>query len=91
MFDLAITLTEHFLDTNDRSKTTRNALTSGYEETSSLDGIGLEYLDLFMVARLAQFMFFYQASGMAHPQHMEESKQGVNEHAKYLKKVLKDL
>jgi Ser/Thr protein kinase RdoA (MazF antagonist) len=91
VFDFAVTVCEHFIDTNDRSQVTLEALTSGYEETSSLDGIGMEFLDLFIAARLAQFMFFYQASGMTHPQHMEEAKQGVNEHAKYLKKILKDL
>jgi Ser/Thr protein kinase RdoA (MazF antagonist) len=91
VFDFAVTLSEHFIDTNDRSQATYDTLKAGYEETSSLDGIGIEYLDLFMAARFAQFMFFYQASGMAHPQHMEESKQGVNEHAKYLKKILKEL
>jgi Ser/Thr protein kinase RdoA (MazF antagonist) len=91
VFDFAVTLSEHFIDTNDRSRTTRDALISGYEETSSIDGIDLELLDLFIAARLAQFMFFYQASGMAHPQLMEESKRGVSEHAKQLKKILKDL
>jgi Ser/Thr protein kinase RdoA (MazF antagonist) len=91
VFDFAITLSEHFIDTNDRSKTTLNALLSGYEETSSLNDIGIEYLDLFMAARFAQFMFFYQASGMAHPQHMEESRQEINIHAKYLNRILTDL
>ena len=91
VFDFAITLSEHFIDTGDRSQATKDALFSGYEETSSLEGIGIEHLDLFMAARFAQFMFFYQASGMAIPQHLEEAKQGVNEHAKYLKKILKGL
>ena len=91
VFDFAVTLSEHFIDTGDRSQTTVDALTMGYEETSSLEGIGFEYLDLFMAARFAQFMYFYQATGMAHPQHMEEARQEINEQAGYLKKILKDL
>ncbi|MFW9961780.1 MAG: phosphotransferase enzyme family protein [Candidatus Thorarchaeota archaeon] len=91
VFDIAVPLSQHFIDTGDRSKETYDSLKSGYEETSSLEGIGIEYLNHFIAARLAQFMFFYQASGMAHPQYMEASKQGVNEHAKYLKKILKEM
>jgi Ser/Thr protein kinase RdoA (MazF antagonist) len=91
LFDIAVTLSNHFIDTNDKSQAKRDALLSGYEETSSLDGIGLEYLNLFMAARIAQYMFFYQASGLANPQHMNEAMQEVNYHAKYLKLVLKDL
>ena len=91
VFDFAVTLSQHFIDTNDRTQATRDALISGYEETSSIDGIGIEYLDLFMAARVAQFMFFYQASGLAHPEHMEEGQREVNNHAKFLKRLLKEL
>ena len=91
MFDIGIPLCEHLIDTNDNTPTMRDALYAGYEETSSLDGIGIEYLDLFVAARFAQFMFFYQASGLAHPEHMEESRKGVEEHAQYLKQILKRL
>jgi len=91
LFDFAVTLSQHFIDTDDRSQTTREALLSGYEETSSLDRIGIEYLDLFIAARIAQFMFFYQASGIAHPQHIEEGAREVNNHAKFLKRILKGL
>ena len=79
------------MDTNDMSNVMRDALLGGYKETAPLEDIGIDYLDLFIAARLAQFMFFYQASGMAHPQHMEESKREVNAHAKYLKRILKGL
>ncbi|MHA3961913.1 MAG: phosphotransferase enzyme family protein [Candidatus Thorarchaeota archaeon SMTZ1-45] len=89
VFDFGVVLGQYFIDTNDASRTIQDALISGYEETADPEDIGIEYLNLFMAARIAQLMFFYQASGMAHPQHMEESKQGVNEHAKYLKKILK--
>ncbi|MFW9844302.1 MAG: phosphotransferase enzyme family protein [Candidatus Thorarchaeota archaeon] len=89
IFDLGIPLVEYYIDVNQNIQPVLEALKSGYEETSSLDEVGFEYLNLFMAARLAQFMFFYQASGLAHPEHMEESKRGVSEHAKYLKQILK--
>jgi Ser/Thr protein kinase RdoA (MazF antagonist) len=91
VFDFAVPLSQHFLDTNDNSQTMQKALISGYEETASSDRIGLEHLDLFIAARIAQFMYFYQASGLANPQHMEEAKREVNEHGKYLKRLLKGM
>jgi Ser/Thr protein kinase RdoA (MazF antagonist) len=91
MFDFAIPLVEYFIDVGQNLQIWLEALKSGYEETSTLEGVGFEYLDLFMAARFAQFMFFYQASGLANPQHMEECRKGVDEHAKYLKLILKKL
>jgi Ser/Thr protein kinase RdoA (MazF antagonist) len=91
VFDFGVTLSQYMMDTDDTSKAMRDALLEGYEETASLEDIGIEYLDLFIAARLAQFMFFYQASGLAHPEHMEEAEREVNEHAKFLKRILKGL
>jgi len=91
VFDFAVTLSEHFIDTNDRSQTALEALKSGYEETSSLDGIGFEYLDLFIAARLAQFLFFYKATSLANPAHTEEANREIEIHAKFLKRILKGL
>lgn len=91
MFDFGVPLSQHFIDTNDSSKIMQEALISGYEETATTDNIGLEYMDVFIAARIAQLMFFYQASGLANPQHKEESKREVNEHAKFLKHVLKSM
>lgn len=91
LFDFGVPLAQHIIDTNDFSGTMQDALLLGYEETSSLDSIDTEYITLFMAARIAQLMFFYQASALAHPQHMDEAKREINEHAKYLKQILKDL
>jgi Ser/Thr protein kinase RdoA (MazF antagonist) len=91
VFDFGVTLCEEFIDTNDRSQTTLDAFKSGYEETSSLDRIGFEYLDLFIAARLAQFLFFYKATSLANPAHTEEANREINTHAKFLKRILKGM
>jgi len=91
VFDFAVPLAQYFIDTNDASQTMKKALISGYEETADSEDIGLEYLDLFMAARIAQLMYFYQASALAHPEHMEEAKREINVHAKYLKRILKSI
>ncbi|MBY8998212.1 MAG: phosphotransferase [Candidatus Thorarchaeota archaeon] len=91
VFDFGVTLAQYFVDTNDTSQTMREALIGGYEETATLEGISIEYLDLFIAARIAQLMFFYQASGLAHPGHMEDAKREINDHAKYLKDILKKM
>lgn len=91
VFDFGVALGQYMMDTNDTSTVMRDALLEGYEETSTLTGIGIEYLDLFIAARIAQFMFFYQASGLAHPQHTEDAKREVNDHAKFLKRFLKGM
>jgi len=91
VFDYAIPLVDYFIDVSQDTKSWERALRSGYEETSSLDDIGIEFLDLFIAARFAQFMFFFQASGLAHPQLMDDAKAEVEKHAKYLKYILKRL
>jgi Ser/Thr protein kinase RdoA (MazF antagonist) len=89
VFDFGVALSQYMMDSNDTSKVMRDALLKGYEETATLEDIGIEYLDLFIAARIAQFMFFYQASGLAHPEHMDEAKREVNNHAKWLQQILK--
>ncbi len=91
VFDFGVPLSQYMMDTNDTTGIMREALLEGYEETATLEEVGIEYLDLFLAARIAQFMFFYQASGMAHPDHMEEAKREVDAHGKYLKHLLKRL
>jgi Ser/Thr protein kinase RdoA (MazF antagonist) len=91
VFDFGVALAQYFLDTNDASPTMRDALIAGYEETATLEDIGIEYLDVFIAARIAQLMFFYQASGLTHPAHMKEAQREINEHAKYLKRILKKM
>jgi Ser/Thr protein kinase RdoA (MazF antagonist) len=89
VFDFGVPLGHYFIDTNDASKTMQDALISGYEETTEVGDIGIEYLDLFKAARIAQLMFFYQASALAHPEHQEEAKAEINLHAKFLRRALK--
>jgi len=42
----------------EEGKTIRIGMISGYEETANLDNIDIEYLDIFIAARIAQLMFF---------------------------------
>jgi Ser/Thr protein kinase RdoA (MazF antagonist) len=88
VFDFGVALGQYMMDTNEASMTMREALLEGYEETASLEDIGIEHLDLFIAARIAQFIFFYQASSLAHPEHTEEAKVEINNHAKFLKRLL---
>ncbi len=91
VFDFGVALGQYFIDTNDLSSIMRDALISGYQETADVEGIGIEYLNLFMAARIAQLMFFYQASGLAHPEHLDEARREINDLAKYLKRILKTI
>lgn len=91
LFDFGVPLSQYMMDSNDTSMVMRDALLEGYEETARLEDIGIEYLDLFVAARIAQFMFFYQAGGLAHPENMDEAKREVNNHAKWLKQILKNI
>lgn len=89
VFDFGVVLAHYISDSNDTSPTMRNALIAGFEEITTLESIGIEYLDLFIAARYAQLMYFYQASGLRHPEHSEEAKREINFYAKYLKRILK--
>ena len=89
VFDFGVPLAHYFIDTNDVSKIMQDALISGYEETADIGNISIEYLDLFGAARIAQLMFFYQASALAHPEHQEGAKAEINLHARYLRRALK--
>ena len=89
IFDLGVVLAHHMLDTNERISTKRDALIVGYEETSRLALDVLEYLDLFIAARFAQLMVFYQGHAVRYPAHLEQSLEDVNDCAKLLKILLK--
>jgi Ser/Thr protein kinase RdoA (MazF antagonist) len=89
IFDFAVLLSQFMMDSQDTSNTMKDALLEGYTETSSIDEIGIEFLDAFLVARIAQFVYFYQASGLANPQHMQEARQEIDAHAKFLRFLLK--
>ena len=91
LFDLGVALAQYYSDFNNTTPTMRNAFVEGYKETSPLSDINLEHLDLFMLARCAQFMYFYQASGLHSPQHIHEANQEINIYAKQLKRILKRL
>ena len=91
VFDFGVALGQYFIDTNDLSSIMRDALILGYQETSDVEGIGIEYLNLFMAARIAQLIFFYQASGLAHPEHLDEARREINDLAMYLKRILKTI
>jgi Ser/Thr protein kinase RdoA (MazF antagonist) len=91
VFDFGVALAQYMMDTNDTSETMREALLGGYEETATLEDIGIENLDLFIAARIAQFIFFYQASALAHPEHTEDAKIEISSHGKFLKRFLKGM
>ena len=91
IFDLGVVLAHHMIDTNEGIDKKREALIVGYEETSSLALETLEYLDLFIAARCAQLMFFYQGMALRYPQHSDESLREINHSAKYLKRILKKM
>ncbi|MGY5860680.1 MAG: phosphotransferase [Candidatus Thorarchaeota archaeon] len=88
IFDLGVVLAHHMLDSNDRIDKKRAALIAGYEETSKLALDTLEYLDLFIAARLAQLMFFYQGHAVRNPANLEQCREEVDSCAKILKKVI---
>ena len=77
------------LDCEGTSPKMRDALIGGYQKTCVLPESNLEYLDLFIAARLAQLMFFYQGMALKFPQYTDESMKEIDQSAKYLKYVLK--
>ncbi len=91
MFDLGVVLAHYMLDCEGTSPKMRDALIEGYQETSKLPVLNLEYLDLFTAARFAQLMFFYQGMALKFPQHRDESLREINHSAKYLKSILKKM
>ena len=91
MFDLGVLLAHYILDFGTSLSGMQEILIEGYQETSPLPESNLEYLELFIAARLAQLMFFYQGGAVQHPHHRDESIREVNNCAKYLKRILKKL
>lgn len=91
IFDLAVLLAHYFSDFTNTSTTLQDALIAGYKETSPLENIGFEYLDLFIAARYAQLMFFYQSCAIRYPRVLEEAMIEVNKYAIDLKHTLKKI
>ena len=89
IFDLGVVLAHHMLETNERISTKREALIAGYEETSKLALDTLEYLDLFIAARLAQLMFFNQGYAVRDPANIEQARREIGTCAKILKQIPK--
>lgn len=89
IFDFAVLLSQYMMDSQDLSNTMRDALLGGYSETARVQDVGMDFLDTFIVARIAQFVYFYQASALANPQHMEEARQEIDAHGKFLRFLLK--
>lgn len=89
MFDLGVALAHYLADCDCPSPKRQEALIEGYQETNILPETNLEYLDLFIAARYAQLMFFYQGCALQFPQHSGEYRKEINHYAKYLKHILK--
>ena len=89
IFDLGVVLAHHMLETPDTVDTMKEALIAGYEETSTLAMDTLEYLDLFIAARFAQLIFFYQGNAVRNPGYLEQALGEINGCAKLLNQVLK--
>ena len=89
VFDLGVTLAHYMSDFSGISPNMRDALIAGYGEMVNLEGNSQEYLDLFIAARYAQLMLFYQGGALRYPQHREEAIREVNSHANELKRILK--
>ncbi len=89
IFDLAVLLAHYFSDYINASPLLQDALIAGYKETSPLENIGFEYLDLFIAARYAQLMFFYQSCAIRYPRVLEEAMIEVNKYALDLRRILK--
>ncbi|MDH4214208.1 MAG: phosphotransferase [Candidatus Thorarchaeota archaeon] len=91
MFDLGAVIADYMYERDGRNPKIREALIEGYLETSPLAESDLGYLDLFVAARFAQFMFFYQGNIVKYPHYREEGEKDVAECAKYLKSTLRKL
>ncbi len=91
MFDLGVALAHYLSDCEGSSPKMLDSLIEGYQETSPLPESNLETLDLFIAARYAQLIYFWQASSLVHPQHRVEAMREVNHYGKYLKRILKKL
>ena len=89
LFDLGVLLSQYMMDQQDTSNIMRTALLDGYAETALTEEIGLEYLDAFIIARIAQLIYFLQAIALANPANRDASRQEIEEYARFLKLLLK--
>ncbi len=91
IFDFAVLLSQYMMDSHDLSSTMRDSLLEGYSDTAQAHDIGMEFLDTFMVARIAQLVYFWQASGLANPRHIDQARPEIEAYGKFLKHLLKGM
>lgn len=89
LFDLGAALAHYFAEIEKPRAGMRDALIEGYKETTPLSELNLDYLDLFIAARLAQLIYFYHGMAIIHPQFREESNRKIAGYGQELKRVLK--
>jgi Ser/Thr protein kinase RdoA (MazF antagonist) len=90
-FDFGVLLAHYMIDFGSPTAKMREALIEGYLETSPLPESNLDYIDLFIAARLTQLMFFYQASSLANPAYATEAREEIDSCAKCLKSVVRTI
>ncbi len=91
IFDLGVALAHYFVDCEGSSPKLQDALVEGYLETSPLPESNLDYLDLFIAARYAQLMFFYQGASLRYPEHTADAVTEINRYGKHLKQILRKM
>ncbi|TFG32596.1 hypothetical protein EU527_09655 [Candidatus Thorarchaeota archaeon] len=89
MYDLSVALAHFILDTGNFSSVMHDALIKGYEDVNTIEKESLKYLNLFIAARFAQLMFFFQGAIIRYPQSKTEGMSEIKSNAKYLKLLLK--
>jgi Ser/Thr protein kinase RdoA (MazF antagonist) len=89
--DLGVLLAHYMLDFDKPSSKMREELIEGYKETSPLPESNLEYVDLFIAARLAQLMVFYQGPILTRPELQDQGGKMIDDCAKQLNKVIKHI
>jgi Ser/Thr protein kinase RdoA (MazF antagonist) len=89
IFDLAVILTSDMEVFKDITPEMRAALLEGYAETQPGIDVDPKYLDLFIAARYAQLMYFYQMCALKFPQHQDEAIGHVNTFAGDIKRCIK--
>ncbi|MGY5874382.1 MAG: phosphotransferase [Candidatus Thorarchaeota archaeon] len=91
VFDLGVALAHYIADCEGSPPKLQDALIEGYQETSPLPESNLVYLDLFIAARYAQLMFFYQGASLRYPALKAQGLKEINHYGKHLKQLLKKM
>ena len=91
LFDLGVALAHYFADYENPKPMMQDVLVEGYQETTPLSEVHLEYLEWFTAARYAQLIAFYQGSAIHDPRNQEEALKQIDHYAKHLKKHMKKI